>query len=785
MLDSARIVFLLAAAASSLLFAAAAQAQSARAVVDPERVIGQINPHIYGQFLEHIYHSVEDGLYGELVRDRAFPAMAGLSVKDGTITLDEPATDVKRVFGDPTWTDYDFTLRARKLDGGEGFLILVRARDEKNFYWWNLGGWGNTAHQMEVEENDLRRPIGPHTPGKIEANRWYSLRVRVEGDHIQGWIDGEQALDFRDATHGSGGVGVGFWATRGEYTDLKVTDLNGRDLSLSLAREAPGMELSDQWAAYPAGSKRAEMVRYVPSPNTGFAVRLTPSGEAAGIAQKRHSAVAGKSYPGSVWSAARGGVAPGWVAMLAADGSELARARLPKPTAELKEYRFTLRPKRTDPQATLVVAYEGQGEVWVDMVSMTRSDYVRTGCRTDLLAAVKGLQAPIIRWPGGCFASIYRWKKAVGPQHERKPFRNYVWGEWDSNGFGVSEYIRLCRTVGCEPLIVVNLGSWADPSKEDEYVREALEWVEYCNGGPDTPMGRLRASHGDVEPYNVTHWELDNETWGMGVERYGKVADRVAQAMKQRWPGLKLYACTFYEKEDARLLELCGRHIDFISYHFYEDPNNYATAPANFEAIWKRYEKLIAASPNPNVKLAVTEWNAQSTDWRTGLFAAGYLNVMERSCGVVQMATPALFLRRTDAKDWDNAFINLDHLGWFPAPNYVVMKLYRDHFQPNLVSCENPGPLNIAATRSEDGKKLVLKIVNAAKEAVRGEVEVAGGLRGRRAQAWQALGGLSDRNTMQEPGKIAARPIKAPVAGGIVSGEFPPLSVTLIEFSSQ
>jgi alpha-N-arabinofuranosidase len=414
------------------------------------------------------------------------------------------------------------------------------------------------------------------------------------------------------------------------------------------------------------------------------------------------------------------------------------------------------------------------------MVSLMRDDSLKTGCRADLLEAVRGLKPPIIRWPGGCFASIFRWKNTLGPQRERKPFYNGPWGEWDSGGFGTDEFIRLCREVDAEPLIVLNLGSWDSPQKVDEYFAEALEWIEYCNGDVSTPMGKLRAANGHPEPYHVTHWELDNETWGMGVEAYSERALRFAKAIHDRWPDLTLYACTFWEGEDARLLEVLGEEIDLISYHLYDDPNRFAEGPPAHEAVWKRYEQLIAASPNPNAKLAVTEWNAQSTDWRTGLFAGGLLNVMER-CDAVQMASPALFLRRVDASAWDNAFINHDHAGWFPAPNYVVMQLFQEHFQPTLVACEGLGRLNANATLSEDGKTLVLKVVNPDPEASHCVLELEGGLRGWRGRQWVVQAGLEDRNTLDEPHRI--RPVESTLPGVAQAFEhtFPPYSVTVIE----
>jgi alpha-N-arabinofuranosidase len=752
----------------------------AKLTIDPSKVVRTIHPHVYGHFLEHIYHSVEGGLFGELITNRAFVGPQGFRMEDGVLVQSSMGTDIKTFAGDPNWTDYEFALRARKTGGSEGFLILFRCASDRDFYWWNLGGWGNQRSALEVEANDGRHIAADSTvEGRIESDHWYDIRLRAEGDHLQGWLDGEKLLDVHDATHPKGGVGVGTWATSAEFRDFRVTDLAGKALPVDFAANLKADGTVEAWKVI---EPTPEAVTFIPdksSPNTGIVARLALSDAPGGLSQQPVNIVLGHKYHGVIWMRADG-KANVRVALLAQDGTTLAAAE-PKPRKTgWQGAEFTLDPKRSDPDATLSITARGEGSLLIDMVSLMRDDSLKTGCRADLLEAVRGLKPPIIRWPGGCFASIFRWKSTLGPQRERKPFYNAPWGEWDSGGFGTDEFIRFCREVGTEPLIVLNLGSWDSPAKVDEYFREALEWIEYCNGDASTPMGKLRAQNGHPEPYNVTHWELDNETWGMGVEAYAERALQFAQAIRERWPDVTLYACTFWEGTDARLLEVLGKEIDLLSYHLYDGPDRFAEAPLGHEAVWRRYEKLIADSPNPKVKLAVTEWNAQSTDWRTGLFAGGLLNVMER-CDAVQMASPALFLRRVDATAWDNAFINHDRSGWFPAPNYVVMKLYRDHFQPTLVACESLGGLNANATLSEDGKTLILKVVNPAAEDVKCAIDIAAGFSVKRARQWLVQAGLQERNTLQEPNHIA--PVESGVSGAAsdFTHVFPAYSVTVME----
>ena len=99
-----------------------------------------------------------------------------------------------------------------------------------------------------------------------------------------------------------------------------------------------------------------------------------------------------------------------------------------------------------------------------------------------------------------------------------------------------------------------------------------------------------------------------------------------------------------------------------------KSPDHFCRRPrARGEFFLPAWATAFASSKNPNLKLFVSEWNAQSTDWRTGLYAGSILNTFERN-SLVAMATPALWLRHVTAPAWDNAFINFDNRSWFPAP---------------------------------------------------------------------------------------------------------------------
>jgi len=118
--------------------------------------------------------------------------------KEGAYQQTGDGVDFRSVAGDPAWMDYTYSLKARKLGGAEGFLILFRVRDDNNWLWWNLGGWGNVRHAIEKCEGGSKSILGDSIPGHIEAGRWYDIRIEVKGSHIRCFLDGRLIHDVED-----------------------------------------------------------------------------------------------------------------------------------------------------------------------------------------------------------------------------------------------------------------------------------------------------------------------------------------------------------------------------------------------------------------------------------------------------------------------------------------------------------------------------------------------------------------------------------------------------------
>jgi alpha-N-arabinofuranosidase len=130
------------------------------------------------------------------------------------------------------------------------------------------------------------------------------------------------------------------------------------------------------------------------------------------------------------------------------------------------------------------------------------------GIRKDTSEALKRIQSPIVRWPGGCFADTYHWRDGIGPRDKRPTTWNMFWGREESNAFGTDEFMEFCRLSGSSPYICINVGSGT--------VEEAVDWFQYCNGKEPITLVKERTANGHADPYNVKYWSIGNESWGCG-----------------------------------------------------------------------------------------------------------------------------------------------------------------------------------------------------------------------------------------------------------------------------
>ena len=196
------------------------------------------------------------------------------------------------------------------------------------------------------------------------------------------------------------------------------------------------------------------------------------------------------------------------------------------------------------------------------------------GFRTDVIAEVKGLSVPIMRYPGGNFVSGYNWLDGVGPRDERPTVLEKAWNSIETNQFGTNEFIEWCKLVETEPLLATNLGTGTP--------EQAAAYVEYCNVEKGTKWSELRRAHGYAQPHKVKYWCLGNEMdgpWQMGhmpAREYGRKARDAARQIRVVDEDTQLIACgssntimPYYLVWDREVLEECYDQVDGISLHNY------------------------------------------------------------------------------------------------------------------------------------------------------------------------------------------------------------------------
>jgi alpha-N-arabinofuranosidase len=190
--------------------------------------------------------------------------------------------------------------------------------------------------------------------------------------------------------------------------------------------------------------------------------------------------------------------------------------------------------------------------------------------RTDVVQALKAIQVPNLRWPGGCFADYYHWRDGVGPRDKRPSVVNNNWGGvTEDNGVGTHEYMELIRALGAEPFVVGNVGSGT--------VAEMHDWWEYMNHPGKSPMADLRRQNGQDAPFNVRFWGVGNESWGCGgnmrPEYYADELKRYASFLPSYGPVRAFRIATGPSDDDYNWMEVlmrdAGRMIDGVDMHHY------------------------------------------------------------------------------------------------------------------------------------------------------------------------------------------------------------------------
>jgi alpha-N-arabinofuranosidase len=545
------------------------------------------------------------------------------------------------------------------------------------------------------------------------------------------------------------------------------------------------------------------------STNDVFTGKHTPR-IAAGHGVRQHDLAlrAGLDYPGYVWIKPLGDAAATVTVTLDWESGSARRTFvLPAGGGYLKRtFHFTA-PVATA-KATLTI-HADAGDILLGTASLMPGDNIN-GMRADTLALLKQLGGTIYRWPGGNFASGYNWRDGIGDRDRRPPRKNPAWTGVEHNDFGTDEFIAFCREIGAEPAIAANTGFG------DAY--SAAQWVEYCNGSPDSTAGAWRTQNATAEPYRVKYWCVGNEMFGhwqlgyMQISQYVLKHNEVAEAMWAKDPTLQLVSVgelgginKEYDPEQVsvgkdwshRMLEACADHMNLISEHFYSGRvpwekggevdlvSHVGLIKAAIRRKADGHRALQAKIPELKgriVPISMDEWNYWHRDYAygelgciyqidDGLGIAAGLHEYFRNTDIIHMAFYAQTVNVIGAIKTTKTAAEMETTG-------LVLQLYREHFgtRPLVLAADAaPAPLDIAAALSADGRTLTIGVVNPTDQAVSLPLALANAAAAGPATRYVIAG--KDRHDHNTPGRPrvvdiattanldAGRPLEVPALG--------------------
>jgi len=480
------------------------------------------------------------------------------------------------------------------------------------------------------------------------------------------------------------------------------------------------------------------------------------------------------------------------------------------------------------------VTAEEPANVVLDRVLLYPDDHVHHA-DPDVIAMLKEARLPILRWPGGNFVSGYDWRDGAGPVDARPTKPNPAWGGClEPNLFGTDEFIVYCRDVGCEPMICINAG--------DGTPEQAAAWVEYCNGGAETPMGRLRAESGHGEPHAVKYWEIGNELFGrhqIGWTTPAGYVDRYMRFSRAMWavdPAIRILACGgLHLGVDAewnrRLIAETDGTATCHTHHILEggavdedaDPKELFGAfmgyPIRVGRDYQLMRRRMLDAGIAEPRLAITELQLfahvrgphhHGRERRPAIpnpatiSEALYLTLIVHECirlgELVEMITHSATLnhggglRKAREKVWANPVHYAHVMGVELAGGTPVgVRLACGTFSTtrefgHLPVVEAAPDLDAMAVLAEDERSLLLMLVHRSAGAgpIELSIDLGGFPAGAEAETLTLAGEtLDDQNTFEKPERIAPRPSSAAIEGGKLALTLRPYSLTRVRIPAR
>lgn len=369
------------------------------------------------------------------------------------------------------------------------------------------------------------------------------------------------------------------------------------------------------------------------------------------------------------------------------------------------------------------------------------------GYRTDVVEALKRIQIPNLRWPGGCFADEYHWMDGIGPRDKRPKMINTHWGGVvEDNSFGTHEFMNLCELIGTEPYVCGNVGSGS--------VEEMSKWVEYMTFDGESPMANLRRQNGRDKPWKLTYFGVGNENWGCGghmsPEGYAEHYRRYATYVRNYGENRIYKVAGGPNVDDYRWTEVLMRNIPHhlmqgLSLHNYTFTNSWTNKGnatgfneddyfnvllngARMDELVTRHTAIMDQfDPRKRISLVVDEWGAwynvepgtnpgflyQQNTLRDAILAGLILHIFHKHAERVQIANIAQMVNVLQA------IILTDEEKMVLTPTYHIFDMYKVHQDATLL------PMTVNAGEYGRNRRYLPRVSTTASQAKDGTINIS------------------------------------------------------------
>ena len=374
-----------------------------------------------------------------------------------------------------------------------------------------------------------------------------------------------------------------------------------------------------------------------------------------------------------------------------------------------KKYTVTLKSPKTDAKGLMRIYLEGKGSVDLDHVSLFPADAWKGLLRADLVKDLKDLNPGVFRFPGGCIvegtdlSSRYQWKNSVGPA-ENRPLNENRWNYtfphrlfpnyYQSYGLGFYEFFLLSEEIGAQALPVLSCGLACQFQNDDKdeavchvavddlqpYIDDALDLIEFANGGTDTKWGKLRADMGHPAPFNLQQIGVGNEQWG---PLYPVRLEKFMKAIRAKYPKMKIVGTSGPSPDDNDgkqfsygWEQMKKLKADLVDEHYYRDQDWFMNNVTRYDNYDRKGPKVFAGEYACHVKEDPADFPTAKNVFEAALAEAAIMTGFERNADIVHMATYAPLFAHVEGWQWRPDLIWMDNLTTVRTPNYYVQQLY-------------------------------------------------------------------------------------------------------------